>query len=139
MEIIGLFLFMVVKSMSNIGGIGGGGITLPIIMIFFGFETKQAIALSSFSILLSTTSSFIVNWKEKHPEKPFVHVIDYGLVSVMLPTTLAGSQIGAFFLVTFPDVFIHISLTVILAIISIQSFCLAKKITQAEKVAFAKE
>ena len=125
---------MIVKALSNIGGIGGGGITLPILMIFFGFKTKPAIAISSFSILLSTSSSFVVNWSEKHPDKPNVQVIDYGIVSIMLPTTLIGAKVGAVFLVTFPDIFIQICLTLVLVVMAWISFKTARKISQAESI-----
>ena len=44
--------------------------------------------------------------REKHPERPYVNIIDYGLASVMMPLVLAGSQIGGILLDIFPDVVI---------------------------------
>jgi len=36
--------------LSNVAGIGGGGIAIPMVQIFFGFsDLKFAIAISSFS------------------------------------------------------------------------------------------
>ena len=37
MEIAGLAVFAVIKALSNVAGIGGGGITIPILMAFFHF------------------------------------------------------------------------------------------------------
>jgi uncharacterized membrane protein YfcA len=40
MEFCGLFLLIVIISLSTMAGIGGGGIVIPFCMTFFGFPTK---------------------------------------------------------------------------------------------------
>ena len=37
LEYVGIFVFMVVMALSNIAGVGGGGVAIPIIMAFFSF------------------------------------------------------------------------------------------------------
>lgn len=106
LEIGGIIIFAVVMALSNIAGVGGGGVAIPIIMAFFFFNTKPAIAISSFSIFLTTFARFFMNFRERHPEKDNVVVIDYDLVCIMMPTTLAGAQIGAIILVVFPSILI---------------------------------
>ena len=106
LEIGGIIVFAIIMMLSNIAGIGGGGVAIPIIMSMFYFSTKPAIAISSFSIFLTTLARFIMNFREKHPEKGNVVVIDYDLVAIMMPTTLAGAQIGALILITFPSLII---------------------------------
>lgn len=106
MEWLGVFIFSAFMGLSNIAGVGGGGVAIPLIMAFFYFETKAAIALSSFSIFVSTICRWLYNFNQAHPDKPDVIVIDYNLTVIMIPTTLAGSQIGAFILVTFPAIVI---------------------------------
>ena len=71
-------------------------------MNFFHFSTKEAIAISSFTIFISAAARFIYSLNEKNPVKPHVVLIDYGLASVMMPATLAGAQIGiiAFFYIS---------------------------------------
>ena len=135
LEIAGLVVFAVIKALSNIGGIGGGGVSIPIIMAFFYFTAKPAIAISSFAIFLTTIVRFIMNFKEKHPEKANVVSIDYDLVSIMMPTTLAGAQIGAIILIVMPDLFIQIILTIVLGLLTVQSIYKAKEITQKENAA----
>ena len=39
---------------TNMGGMGGGGMLVPIAIFFFGFDAKNAIAISNFSIFLSS-------------------------------------------------------------------------------------
>jgi uncharacterized membrane protein YfcA len=77
--------------MSNIAGIGGGGISVPILMGMFHFDTKQSVAISSFAIFITSLSSFIINFKKMHPEKKNVVLIDYTTVTIMMPLTLAGA------------------------------------------------
>jgi uncharacterized membrane protein YfcA len=105
-EAFGIAIFSACMVLSTIAGIGGGGVAMPIIMATFKFTTKPAIGISSFSMFLTTFSRFIMNYKERHPEKPNVVVIDYDLVAIMMPTTLAGSQIGSLILIIFPSLYI---------------------------------
>ena len=86
---------------SVMAGVGGGGIVVSLCMMCFQFDTKSAIALSGFSILICAVLRFFYNIDQKHPEKDAV-VIDYGLATVMLPTVLMGSLIGVFINVMFP-------------------------------------
>ena len=132
LEVGGLIVFSVVMALANVAGIGGGGIAIPILIAFFYFTTKTAIAISSFSIFLTTFARFIMNFKEKHPDKLNVVVIDYDLVCIMMPTNLAGAQIGALILVVFPSIIIQIVLTLTLLALSIQSVFKAIEITKKE-------
>jgi len=83
-------------------GIGGGGVVVPLCMTLFGFTTKEAIAISGFTIFWCSATRFIFNINQKHPEKKDVVVIDYGLATVMLPTVLMGSLVGVFLNVILP-------------------------------------
>lgn len=91
LEVGGIIVFAIIMALSNIAGIGGGGIAVPVLIAFFYFSTKTAIAISSFSIFLTTLARFIMNFRERHPEKHNVVVIDYDLVCIMMPTNLAGA------------------------------------------------
>mmetsp|Transcript_39302 Transcript_39302/g.29020 ORF Transcript_39302/g.29020 Transcript_39302/m.29020 type:complete len:124 (-) Transcript_39302:1211-1582(-) len=87
------FVVGIVIALSCMAGIGGGGIVVPLCMVFFSLETKEAVAISGFCILLCSILRFIYNFKTRHPEKDAVS-IDYAVASVMLPTVLIGSLIG---------------------------------------------
>jgi uncharacterized membrane protein YfcA len=91
----------------NVAGIGGGAIDQPIMQEFFKFEIKEAIAISNLVILCGSVARFIYTWKVRNPVKPYCTVVDYSLATIMISTTLAGSQIGgAFFLKAFPPLII---------------------------------
>lgn len=132
LEYGGIVVFALIMIISNIAGIGGGGVAISIVIAMFNFTTKPAIAISSFSIFVTTLARFIMNFREKHPEKEGVVVIDYNLVSIMMPTTLAGAQIGAFILIAFPSIIIQIILTLMLLFLTIQSTFKAIEITKKE-------
>mmetsp|Transcript_39303 Transcript_39303/g.29023 ORF Transcript_39303/g.29023 Transcript_39303/m.29023 type:complete len:169 (-) Transcript_39303:1211-1717(-) len=93
MEFAGIYVVGIVIALSCMAGIGGGGIVVPLCMVFFSLETKEAVAISGFCILLCSILRFIYNFKTRHPEKDAVS-IDYAVASVMLPTVLIGSLIG---------------------------------------------
>jgi uncharacterized membrane protein YfcA len=47
-EFFGSIVLAIMLAISNAAGIGGGGIIVPIAIIFFQFSTKEAVALSNF-------------------------------------------------------------------------------------------
>jgi len=103
--------------LSNVGGIGGGGVAIPLVMVFFNFTMKPAIAISSFSIMCSTLARFFFNFNERHPDKKNSTTIDYGMTNVMMPLILVGSLVGAYVYVSFPDIVLQIILTILLFIL----------------------
>ena len=106
---------------ANVAGIGGGGVAIPLAMTFFNLHMKPAVAISSFSIMCATSARFIFNWGERHPEKPEMGSIDYGLTIVMMPLNLMGSLIGVLFYIVFPDLILMIILTLLLLIMFLES------------------
>ncbi len=80
-------------TLSTMGGIGGGGAVVPLCMTFFGFSTKESIAISGFSIFLCSLTRYVYTLGDKHPEKDSV-IIDYGLATIMLPAVMMGSMVG---------------------------------------------
>jgi uncharacterized membrane protein YfcA len=113
-EWVGTFVFSFIMCLSNVAGIGGGGVAIPLAMYFFNLSTKPAIAISSFAIMLSTLARFFYNFNERHPEKPNCSSIDYNMTNVMMPLTMMGSLVGAFFYLVMPGLVITIILTFLL-------------------------
>lgn len=61
-------------------------------------------------------------------------MIDYGIASLMMPTVLIGSFIGAFFNVALPAPIINIFLTIVLFILALYSLWKAIRIYKLENV-----
>ena len=117
-----MFVFVVFKGVSTIGGVGGGAIAIPLLMFFFGLTLKPATAISSFAIMLETSTKFLTSVNERNPDKPQSCSRDYQITNVMMPLTLVGSFVGAYIYVSFPELVLEIMLTFILLLLSIQSF-----------------
>jgi len=66
-EWAGTIVFALIMLMSNVAGIGGGGVAVPIAMYSFELDLKDAIALSSFCIMVGTITRLVVNFSERHP------------------------------------------------------------------------
>ena len=115
-----------------VAGIGGGAITIPLLIYFFGMSLKHSTAISSFSILIATIAKFLTSYNEKNPDKLNCVSIDYGITNIMMPVTLIGSVVGAYIYVAFPDMILEIAVTIILLILSIDSLKHAVKITKKE-------
>ena len=106
-------------ALATMAGIGGGGVVVFLIMALFDFSLKKSIALSGFSICTCSITRYIVNYKQKHPEKTNCVVIDYTLASVMMPNVLAGSFIGVTFNTILPDLLIQIILALLLFFLTV--------------------
>jgi len=49
------------------GGIGGGGILVPIYILIMGFTPKHAIPLSNITVLGGALANMLLNVKKRHP------------------------------------------------------------------------
>ena len=134
-EIVGTIVLTILMALAVMSGIGGGGIIVPLLMVFYKLETKKAIAVSGFTILIGSLSRFGFTYKARHPLKDAT-CIEYSVTNVMLPLVLIGSVAGVFFNIIFPSVIIQISLTLLLLFLSIQSIFKAKSIYEKENEAF---
>ena len=132
---MGMVFLPCLIALCTIAGIGGGGVVIPFCMMFFVFDTKNAITLSCFSILTNSITRFVLNYRQMHPEKNAV-VIDYGLATVMLPTVMMGSYFGVLVNMIVPSLIQHVVLTIMLFILCVQSSLKARQIFNKETVIF---
>ena len=119
-EIAGFIVLTIIGAINSVAGVGGGGIEISFTMLFFVMTTKEAIGLSSFAIICSCLARYLQTLKWKHPEKDAV-VIDYNIATIMMPTVLIGSFIGAFLNVALPVIVIIVCLTGLLWAMAVQS------------------
>ncbi len=105
-------------TLSTMGGIGGGGAVVPFTMMFFGFTTKESIAISGFSIFMCAIIRYFFTLGDKHPEKDAV-IIDYGLATIMLPAVMIGSMVGVLANQMLPALILQSSLTLLLIVLTV--------------------
>ena len=89
-DMIGSLLVILGLMLAASGGIGGGGILVPLLIIVFKFNPKHAIPLSNFTILGSSVTNILMNLSKRHPgaDRPLV---DWDMILVMEPLTMAGA------------------------------------------------
>ena len=116
-EFLGVIVMTFLLALANVGGIGGGGLIIPIIMAMFTFTTKEAIAISGFTIFTGSVARFIYSWNQRHPDKDAT-MIDYGIVIVMMPLVLLGSFVGVLLNIILPPIILSSILTVILMLLT---------------------
>lgn len=103
LEDIGFAVLALLMGLCNVAGIGGGPIDVPLLMGFFFFGTKEAVALSNMVILFGAVTRYIYGLNERHPDKPHCVMIDYSVATVMMALSLAGNLLGVqLILKTFP-------------------------------------
>lgn len=112
-EFFGLFILSALVGMANVGGIGGGGMTVPLVAICWGFSTKESIAISGFTIFFGAVLRFFYGLNKKHPQKKATN-IDYGIVIVMLPLVIVGSSTGVLINLTAPPIILSSILSLLL-------------------------
>lgn len=116
----GIFIAILVNT---VAGIGGGGIILPILVLVMKFSLRQAIALSNLVVFGSALASAIVNLTKRHPN-PFVDrpLISFDIVLLMEPITMIGALCGTYIGKIIPEIFLVISLGIVLATVSWRSY-----------------
>ena len=99
------------------GGVGGGGLLVPIFTLLFRFPVKHAVGLSNVTVFGGAVANTILNVSKRHPlaDRP---LIDWDLLAMMEPLTMAGALFGADLNVMLPDVLVVIMLVVLLSVMT---------------------
>ncbi|KAK9666156.1 hypothetical protein RND81_14G164900 [Saponaria officinalis] len=119
--IVGTLLAFGGAAFGSAGGIGAGGIFVPILTLIIGFDAKSSAAISKCMIMGLSAATIYFNIKQRHPtlERP---VIDYDLALVVQPMLLLGISIGVTLNVIFANWMVTVSLIVAFLATSTRSF-----------------
>mmetsp|Transcript_46027 Transcript_46027/g.38762 ORF Transcript_46027/g.38762 Transcript_46027/m.38762 type:complete len:106 (-) Transcript_46027:975-1292(-) len=104
MHWIGLFITFIGFNLSMAGGIGGGGIIVPINILFFGVSFTHAVALSKIGIFAGSLIRFIseihLRSPHKYEDRP---LIEYQTACLFQSYILAGTVIGVILNIWMPE------------------------------------
>ena len=81
------------SALSNAGGIGGGGLLIPILILILNFGTHEAIPISKLMIFTGALTAFIMGLKNKHPYRDAT-ALDYNIAGILIPMILFGTIVG---------------------------------------------
>ena len=120
------------------GGIGGGGVLVPIYILVMNFSAKHAIPLSNITVFGGAVANTLLNIRKRHPlaDRPLV---DWDLILVMEPLTIAGALIGAFLNKLLPEAVLVISLVALLSFTAYKTLKKAVRMYRAETKAMLAE
>ena len=130
-DYIGFFCAILGLMVAAGGGIGGGGILVPIYALVMGFSPKHAIPLSNITVLGGALANAVLNTSKRHPlaDRPLV---DWDLILVMEPLTIAGALIGAFLNKILPERLLVVLLVILLSFTAYESLKKAIKMYKLE-------
>ena len=131
-NLIGGVLLYLSCSISAAGGIGGGGLNVPILLVVFGYEYQQAVIFSLSTVLGNYVSQVYLNWRKRHPYDPRRPLIYWDAVLLLLPAQLGGSNIGVVIAKIFPEGVLIILAMVVLLFAGYKSFRKGRKYWQEE-------
>ncbi|KAL5175467.1 Sulfite exporter TauE/SafE family protein 3 [Glycine soja] len=100
--IVGSIIGFLGSAFGTVGGVGGGGIFVPMLTLIIGFDARSATAISKCMITGGAGATIFYNLKQRHPTLD-MPVIDYDLALLFQPMLMLGISIGVAFNVIFPD------------------------------------
>eukprot|EP01083_Nonionella_stella_P162806 534870_1 len=114
-DIGAMFAILIGAMIAAGGGLGGGGVFVPIYILILGYPTKFAESLSQDSIFCGYIVNLIMNLKKSHPTRKHRPLTDFSTLLIFEPMLLVGTIIGVFLNVIFPDILILILLALVLS------------------------
>jgi uncharacterized membrane protein YfcA len=112
-------VFFAVAALAATGGIGGGGIFVPVLALALKFPAPTCIGLSQSLIFGASLGAFLNNALSHHPTVPDRPLIDLGLAAFLAPTEMAGAQLGMLLNHAVPTPIILLVMTILLSAITV--------------------
>lgn len=110
--IVGTIIGFVGAALGSVGGVGGGGIFVPMLTLIIGFDPKSSTAMSKCMIMGAAGSTVYYNMRLRHPTLD-MPIIDYDLALLLQPMLMLGISIGVTFNVMFADWMVTILLIIL--------------------------
>ena len=128
---LGFFFATIGLMIAAGGGIGGGGVLVPIYILIMKFSPKHAIPLSNVTVFGGAIANTLLNVRKRHPlaDRPLV---DWDLILVMEPLTIAGALMGAILNKLLPEALLVISLVALLSFTAYTTLKKAIRMYKAE-------
>lgn len=96
-------LCFIASSISSAGGIGGGGLFIPILTIVAGLDLKTASSLSAFMVTGGSIANVMCNLCATSPKFGGKSLIDFDIALLSEPFMLLGVSIGVICNLVFPE------------------------------------
>ncbi|KAJ8640532.1 hypothetical protein MRB53_017226 [Persea americana] len=119
--VVGSIIGFCGAAFGSVGGVGGGGIFVPMLNLIVGFDAKSSTAISKCMIMGAAGSAVYYNLQLRHPTLD-IPIIDYDLALLFQPMLMLGISIGVVFNVIFADWMVTILLITLFLGMSTKAF-----------------
>ncbi|XP_059275214.1 sulfite exporter TauE/SafE family protein 3-like [Lycium ferocissimum] len=119
--VVGSIIGFLGAAFGSVGGVGGGGIFVPMLSLIVGFDPKSSTAISKCMIMGASVSTVYYNLKLRHPTID-MPIIDYDLAVLIQPMLMLGISIGVTFNVIFADWMVTVLLIILFVATSTKAF-----------------
>lgn len=119
--VVGAIIGFFGAAFGSVGGVGGGGIFVPMLTLIIGFDQKSSTALSKCMIMGGAAATVFYNLRQRHPTLD-LPIIDYNLALLFQPMLVLGISIGVSFNVIFAEWMITVLLIIIFIVMSTKAF-----------------
>ncbi|XP_010526182.1 PREDICTED: uncharacterized protein LOC104803812 isoform X2 [Tarenaya hassleriana] len=119
--VVGTLVGFFGAAFGSVGGVGGGGIFVPMLSLIIGFDPKSATAISKCMIMGAAVSTVYYNIRLRHPTLD-MPIIDYDLALLIQPMLMLGISIGVAFNVIFADWMVTVLLIILFLGTSTKAF-----------------
>ncbi|XP_002521607.2 sulfite exporter TauE/SafE family protein 3 [Ricinus communis] len=110
--VVGTIVGFLGAALGSVGGVGGGGIFVPMLTLLIGFDPKSSTAISKCMIMGAAGSTVYYNMRLRHPTLD-MPLIDYDLALLFQPMLMLGISIGVAFNVMFADWMVTVLLIIL--------------------------
>ncbi|KAG1710839.1 hypothetical protein DVH05_013563 [Phytophthora capsici] len=114
-DVLAIVFMIVGLAVSSAGGIGGGVILVPAMVLIMSFDIKRATPISNVAILGGAVANTWFNMNKRHPktDRP---LIDPELALGMIPVVIGGTVLGAVVNKLIPSYIVSLLFVVVLCI-----------------------
>lgn len=119
--IVGTVIGFLAAALGSVGGVGGGGIFVPMLTLIIGFDPKTSTAVSKCMITGAAIATVYYNLKLRHPTLD-LPIIDYDLALLCQPMLVLGISIGVIFNLIFADWMVTVLLIILFIGTSTKAF-----------------
>ncbi|KAL6556608.1 hypothetical protein OROGR_005896 [Orobanche gracilis] len=119
--VVGSIIGFFGAAFGSVGGVGGGGIFVPMLSLIVGFDPKSATAISKCMIMGAAVAAVYYNLRLRHPTIN-MPIIDYDLAVLIQPMLMLGISIGVTFNVVFSDWMVTVLLIILFIVTSSKAF-----------------
>lgn len=129
-----LLLLPIFLALASAGGIGGGGIIIPFLLVLSDMPTFYSVPLSNTCVVGIVFVAFAVQATHHHPNPKVSHrpLIDFDLVILLLPMALAGTVLGVLLNRIAPNWLVLVSIMIVISYASYKTIIKFKQLRRYE-------